>query len=486
MGQAQAREGALKTFSSHFKLGKTQAELDFVDIPTDGDVPLFIDPYAISRRNDRWSRDCHHSVVHFFESVVQAIRGRQVAKAKRLLLNLREPNETHFGYSKSRPRGAGIGSEQAKQLYNALAESSAVKTGFLTSLEEAELMVEGVSFDNLSDLTTNIICLHLCHYTQAQCDLHGIPTAAFPLPPYYDRATGAWESDYHELPAVDGKPVLLVPKVIARFSPAYNHAKYYQHYVLNYLQSEHLKAGTSLVRTFKNGRRSVYKKDIAAIFPGTKENLFAFSKEHPQTLLEYRDDLARIEAKKDSEVEPEDEEAIAQALVTALKNIPAGSAAASEYHRMMTGVVEFVFFPSLLYPQKEREIHSGRKRIDIVMENGARDGAFERLEHNKRLPCAYVAFECKNYTTEVANPELDQLAGRFSMNRGQIGFLLCRRFENRDLFVRRCQDTLKDGRGLIVPVDDETVIRWLRVVSEEGRKALDAEIGRAIDEIWMG
>jgi hypothetical protein len=70
---------------------------------------------------------------------------------------------------------------------------------------------------------------------------------------------------------------------------------------------------------------------------------------------------------------------------------------------------------------------------------------------------AHVFVECKNYGKEVGNPELDQLSGRFSPSRGQIGMLVCRSFENKALFLRRCVDTAKDGRGFIVALDDDDI-----------------------------
>jgi hypothetical protein len=47
------------TFSQTFALHKTQAELDFVDVPVDADIPLFVDPFAISQRTDPLSQSCH-------------------------------------------------------------------------------------------------------------------------------------------------------------------------------------------------------------------------------------------------------------------------------------------------------------------------------------------------------------------------------------------------------------------------------------------
>ena len=63
------------------------------------------------------------------------------------------------------------------------------------------------------------------------------------------------------------------------------------------------------------------------------------------------------------------------------------------------------------------------------MSNGAYDGVFHHLSTVRQIACPYIPFECKNYMTEIGNPELDQLAGRFSLNRGMVGFLCCRHFQ---------------------------------------------------------
>ncbi len=231
-------------FSEHFQINKTQAELDFVNVPVDGDIPLFVDPFAISRREDRWSQDCFRTIVSFFDRAIAAIQVEDWDTARDLFGHLNEPNETRFGFSKERPRGAGIGPNQAGKLLYALSQSSAVRTGFLRSLEEAELMVRDIGRDKISDLTTNVIRRHLAEYTKDQCDLHEIATQAVPLGPYYSVERGHWVSDYFDLPVADGQPVLLVPKVIARFDPAYEQQKYYRNFVAGGTPRCKLQSGT--------------------------------------------------------------------------------------------------------------------------------------------------------------------------------------------------------------------------------------------------
>lgn len=472
--------------SEYFELGKTQSELDFVDVLTDRDIRLFIDPYAISLLPGKWSQDAHGLLITFFQKVVDSIRSGRSQDARALLSHLSEPKETRLGMTKEGSDGAGVGPTQAEEIYQALLKSSAVKQGFLNALEECELMIPRVGQDKISDLSTNIIRAKLIEYTNEQCQLHNIPTQNVAAGVVFSQDSHAWEGTYAELPVVDGAPLLMVPKAIVRFRSLYDHQQYYRHFVLNYLRAEALSAGSGLVRALKNGKRVVYKKDLEAEFPCSKEFLFEFSQKCPDVLEDYREYLKRLHARGQKSLLAIDDQAeVAAALRQALRSIPTGADAATQYHRLMVGVVEMIFYPQLIRPIKEREIHQGRKRIDIVMENAASDGIFLRLPNNRHVPCAYVAFECKNYSSDVANPELDQLAGRFSFQKGKVGFLCCRTVNDRDLFVERCRDTFRDDRGLIVLLDDHVVDDLLSLIETRRRDELDARISELVNQVCL-
>ncbi|MBZ5548269.1 MAG: hypothetical protein LAO22_10025 [Acidobacteriia bacterium] len=428
----------------------------------------------------------------FFQQVIDDIRGGHEDNARHLLSNLREPNETRLGYSKNRPKGAGIGEQQAEEIFVALSTSAAVRQGFITALQECELMIPGISHDKISDLTTNVLRGHLVEYTRSQCQLHDVAVQNVPIGAMFSTDTMQWEESYVDLPVWRNRPILLVPKAVVRYSPAYHHEKYHQHYVLSFLQARELANPRSdLVRLIRNDRkktvrRVVWKKDLAERYPRTKEFLFEFSRNNPEILCDYRKDLERMEKTDDpSDVDAEDETILAEALAQVLQNTQRGTDHATPYHRLMIGIVEFIFYPKLMHPTKEEKIHEGRKRIDIVMENGAHEGIFDILPNVRRMPCAYVPLECKNYGREVGNPELDQLAGRFSVNRGKVGFLCCREFENRDLFIKRCRDTFTDDRGLVLPLDDATIIEYLDRIARGERNELERIWSDLVNEVWL-
>src|SRR5262245_61081690 len=133
----------MATVPGQFGLTKSQAELDFVNVDLNRDTLLFVDPLGLSQRVDPWSVGAHHALITFFQAIVDRIRSGHIQEAQRLLYYLSEPNETRLGFSKGRSQGAGIGGDQAFKIFAALQASSAVKTGFIASLEDCELMVDG-------------------------------------------------------------------------------------------------------------------------------------------------------------------------------------------------------------------------------------------------------------------------------------------------------------------------------------------------------
>jgi hypothetical protein len=447
--------------SQRYNLNKSQAELDFIDIDTTHDIPLFVDPFFLGIKNDRWSIEATLTLRNFFQKLIDLIIAGHETEAKRLFQHLGEPNATCLGLSTGMPRGSGVGIEDANKIYDSLLESRAIQTGLIQDIEDNILFVDNFGKDKLSDMTTNIINKHLIEYTIAQCQLHNIPLVAnMPSGYYWSRELNDWSAEYTDMLVVDGKPILLVPKGVVSFCETYTPSKYYNHFVLTYLQHDNLRMGSTLVKRRVNGTPFVTKKDLKERNPERKEFLRQFTLQHPEVLDQFKEE-ANEDSLKNIEIADLNIRQICQNLGERLIQISPGTNTASAFHNIIAGILELLFYPHLIYPVKEKEIHQGRKRIDIHFDNASTTGIFFRLSNNMGLSCQYVFVECKNYSSDPANPELDQLSGRFSVNRGRVGFLVCRTFNNKQLFIERCRDTYNDGRGLIIPLDDQDILNLL-------------------------
>lgn len=447
--------------SQIYSLNKSQAELDFIDIDIEKDIPLFLDPFFLSKKNDNWSIETTKTIKSFFQRVLDLIKKNQLDSAKELFQYLTEPNSTCLGMSKGKPRGRGVGKSDTDDIFLNFAHSKAARTGLIKDLEDSILFVEGFGKDKLSDMTTNIIRNHLIQYTKNQCNLHGIPlTSSVPTGFYWDRRSVDWEQDNDELLVINSRIILLVPKGVVSFCNGYTPIKYYNHFVLNFMQNEHLKMNSALIQNKKDGTKYVTKKDIKVKNPFSKDFLSDFSKRNPNVLLQFKSKV-KISSLNNDEISDIDIKSINTSLISQLKKIPPGPKNATSYHRLITGILEIIFYPHLISPVLENEIHDGRKRIDLTFDNASTEGIFLRLSEIHQLPCQYIMVECKNYSSDPVNPELDQLSGRFSPNRGKVGFLLCRTINNMDLFIKRCKDTYTDQRGLIIPITDEDIINIL-------------------------
>ncbi|WP_461632414.1 hypothetical protein [Labilibaculum euxinus] len=469
--------------SQIFELNKSQAELDFVDIDISGDTPLFIDPFFISIRSDNWSIEVSRTIRDFFQRVITLIRQNNLRDGKDLFRHLHEPNTTCLGMSVGAPRGRGVGTGDTDDIFDSIRNSRAVQTGLIQDIEDNLLFVDGFGRDKLSDMTTNIVTKHLIDYTREQCKLHNIPmTRDVPSGFYWNRQASQWEQQHTKMLVINDRVIILVPKGIVSFCNDYTPYKYYNHFVLNFMQNEHIQMNSALVQQRKNGARFVTKKDLKEHHPFSKDFIADFSRRNPDVLTNFKT-RTKTNSVSNNEITDLNIPELCQSLIVDLQAIVSGTQDATRFHRLVTGILEIIFYPSLIYPTLELEIHDGRKRIDLTFDNAAKDGIFHRLSNTMGLPCQFIMVECKNYSTDIQNPELDQLGGRFSPNRGRVGFLVCRSFENYDLFLRRCKDTYRDDRGLIIPLSDNDMIELLNNHNEWNSDHLEVFLSDRIREI---
>lgn len=444
--------------SEHFHLKRTQPTLDFVDVNINGDVRVFVDPRALRCLPSKWGATCVYLVQNFFRSVLEAIRKKEHDRARGLLRVLREPNETHLGLSIGRARGRGLGNESAGDVWGALSESAALRSGLLEDLEDTILMIEGVSSDIISDMTTNIIRGPLIEYTARIAPLYGIPLADdVNSGPVWNPEKTTWESGYVRLPMTNEGKLLLIPKAIVRQKMDYDVDEYYRHYLLEHLQEVELNANSELVQLLKQGGRRVTKKDVMEKYGIGKRVIVRETQRFPEVLARYRDDKRKMVPP------PLGHTALALAdgtnlpdwdrILQELRDIQTGRDDATEYERCVEQVLTSLFYPSLTNPDMQTPLHNGRKRVDITYTNMATEGFFRWL--SAHYSAANIFVECKNYSADPANPELDQLSGRFGTSRGQIGILVARSINDKALFLERCRDTALDERGFIVFLDDE-------------------------------
>jgi len=162
-----------------------------------------------------------------------------------------------------------------------------------------------------------------------------------------------------------------------------------------------------------------------------------------------------------------------------------GKKNATAYHRHVFRVLNAVFVSQLVDGTIEERLVGGLLRADLSFRNAARQDKrwfFGRLDDH-HISAPYIFGECKNYKSDVGNPELDQLAGRLNPQRGQFGMLVCRSITDRDDLVRRLQEKVK-SQHYIVTLTDDVLVAMIKAHlsgnSHEVDSLLDQEFRRQL------
>ena len=455
--------------SKALKLGKTQPELDFVDIDLATDTPLFLDPGAFYDGEGRFAEDCSRDIEAFFEAILHAAGTGDWDLGMRLLKGLREPDEISLGFSDGPPRGRGVGQHQAEQIFEAVLRSKAVQSGMIRDLNDALMFVPGIGPDKVSDMTTNIVRRHLIEYTQNQMALYGIEIKTLmPTGLLWDSVSADWTEGYDYIPVIKSKKVLLVPKRFVKHGSDFTKAgqRYYDGFVANFIRQRELSLMGRLVkfRELKDGSKvpRVYKEDIEKDVPRNKNSVADFSMNHPEVYEKFKNSFFKFNPMSVSSIVAAERAHFSDTnyvkhVITALDAIPTGARTASDYQSLIVGILHFILYPSLSNPVLERPVNDGRKRIDISFDNTADRGVFSRLRQDPFMQAREIMIECKNYKHDLQNPELDQLIGRFDQRRGRFGLITCRTVVDRSTLIVRCTDAFKSQQGVIVVLTDEDI-----------------------------
>ncbi len=478
-------------FSRYFGIDEPQYELPFVDFNLDSDVPLYIDPYAITKDPSDLAAECHNAIVSYFQELLDAVR-RQDDHRVRYLVRDRfiEPKELHLGVGKGARSGAGMGRVQQDQVVEAITRSQALRSGLIQSIQELELHIEGVGPDKISDLVTNIIKGHLAKYTQETCSRYGIATRPVAVSAFWNSERLEWDAAYFELPARGINAFILAPKrFVRREQDLISHRYFYQHYVLEVLQREMLTANDSLVETLRNGKRRVTKKALSEDprFPATKGFISEFIQEHPSTVEAYRGELAERFAPVDPALwsgKAAEEDPAIQEYLEALKTLLPGSKDAATYHRTVFKLLEFVFDWSLQNFEMEYKTDHGRGRIDVICDNYAAGGFF--AEMRTTLNAMSVPIECKNYGSDLGNEEFNQLSDRLGSTTSRLGFLFCRTIDDSPAMARHVTDRWLRHCHCIVLFDDQLLQQLVQLRLVRDFEGIQALLRRLVRNVQFG
>lgn len=472
-------------FSGYYGIEKQQFDLPFIDFDLNADVPLYIDPYAITKDTSDLGTRCHNLLIHYFQTLLDAINTGNRRLVKRLIHGrLAEPNEIHLGVSRTAHGGRGIGTVQEDQLIDALLKSKAAKAGVIQAIQEFELHIEGIGPDKTSDLVGNVILGELASYTESICLEYGIPTNPIGISGFWNMESAEWDAGYFNIPHRETHSYVLVPKQFARRSKdLMNHREFFNKYALAVIKRDLLDADDSLVKTLKNGKRRVNNKDIKedTRFPCSKEFISQFIEANPEILQRYRLDLltkfSPIDPAWESSKYEEDDPVVLGALGK-LAEIQPGRDGADEYHNAIFILLRFIFDWCLDSFEKEYKMDSGRSRIDIIANNMASGGLFKELAG--KFKASTMPIECKNYSADLGNDQFNQIMERLGPKTSQFGMIFCRSISDRESAIGHLTDRYLRHDCLILALDDNLVRKLVELRIARNYQGLESVIRNLI------
>lgn len=441
-----------------------QSEVDFLIPNLEEDLQLYVDPFLFYKSSNPEYQAVHATIREFFRVAINKVNGREEKVAHRML-SFPEVRETMIGLSSGSHKGRGLGVSKGEIIYREIVSNDNILKNGIRHLAEMQLLIEGVGFDMISDMCTNIVKPFLVNYTQRQSEIHSIPMeSGMCLQHVFDWEELDWDDEIVDLPVspLDGNPILFVPKTVVRRFAEIDYKDFWRttyRYILRDIETQ--KSLASIGREPKVSWKEIDKKykfckktvvEVLHNEPELKDKYLDY-KEESSTELVSSMDLESVEGADQTATSPKE-------FIDLLKAIEPGNKDAKKYEDLIVRILTRLFSPSLIDPHSQVRSVEGREIIDITFYNAATHGFWHdiKLQHGSLI----VVFELKNMT-DLRNEEYFQIASRLDDLRGKFGILIARSKGNLDL--QRAYRRLHNERKAIITLTDEDLEKMLENVN---------------------
>ncbi|WP_369154247.1 hypothetical protein [Burkholderia pseudomallei] len=439
-----------------------QAQVDFVIPNIEQDLNLYVDPFLFYRSKNPDYQGVHAVLHEFFARAIECVRNDDFYTAEQMLI-FPEVKETMLGQSKGTHNGRGMGAEKGKLIFDEIVSNEDVLKNGITHLAEMQLLIEGVGFDLISDMCTNIAKPFFIDYTQRQCQLHGIPLEhGLCLENVFNWDDLIWEDVNADLPEnpLNGNPILLVPKSVVRRFPVFDYEHFWNstyRYILRDIERE--KSFSAI------GKQPVIRwKDIREKYDFSKRTVVRVLHENPRLRHVY---VEKLDTETKETVHPTNLDKVDGAgksdlqnniLIEQLAAVNPGNKDAKKYESVVLRILSQLFSPPLIDPKEQVSSHDGREIIDITFYNGSQDGFWNDVK--QLWKAQIIVFELKNME-DLGNEEFFQLAARLDDIKGFLGFLIARKKDGLD--TERAYRRLNKERKVTLALTDEDLVAMLQL-----------------------
>lgn len=457
-------------FSEAFGIDSRQVGLDFIDIPLDTDLRLFLDPTMIKALKSQWGQDLVSALQDYFADIMASIKGSDLKKASYLLSSLRESNSFHLGYSTKKSSGTALGEKTAEDILESLKGSKAANSGLLTDLEDTALTIPGIGSDRISDSVCNILKGFLIEYTKNVCEFYNVELKEVSGVKVWNGNSTKWIKSKCHLPVYEGEEIILIPKILARNEIIYSHRDLYRRHIIPEMKEEFKNSGSALVQVLK-GERVVTTKSIIDEYGQKKSFVEDQLVKFPYTLKEYKkslqsnppDPLAHSDFDQGKEPVIAPIKELVDVLDSSLNDRNFGN-----YIKAYKKILVSIFYPSLFYPQV---ISEDDECYSFSFINEARRGFF--------FDFSVFKIKSEKIIINILKPEIQLNINHIKITAqnanactAKVGLIFCENTIDKKL-IKKAKEISKNKGIYIFLIDRTTLMDMLKEFSALGQQDFD-------------